>query len=72
MKRIDIDVPKLITACCALHNVCEVNGDSFDEDWLEGVEITRETEANDGTTQSESGDSIRRALMSYFQHNADV
>ncbi len=75
MKRIDIDVrnvPELIAACCALHNICEVHGDSFDEDWLEGVEITRETEASDGTTQSESGDSIRRALMSYFQQNADV
>lgn len=76
LKRIDIDVqnvPELIAACCTLHNICEVHGDSFDEDWLEGVEVTRGAEANDGTIQSESGDSIRRALMSYFQqHNTDV
>ena len=76
LKRIDIDVrnvPELIAACCTLHNICEIHGDSFDEHWLEGVEVTREAEANDGTTQSESGDSIRRALMSYFQqHNTDV
>lgn len=70
LKRIDIDVrnvPELIAACCTLHNICEIHGDSFDEHWLEGVEVTREAEASDGTTQSESGDSIRRALMLYFQ-----
>ena len=74
LKRIDIDirnVPELIAACCTLHNICEVHGDLFDEHWLEGVEVTSEVEANDvSATQSESGDSIRQALMSYFQqHN---
>ena len=27
-------LPTLITACCVLHNLCEVCGDSFNEDWL--------------------------------------
>ena len=76
LKRIDINVrnvPELIAACCTLHNICKVHEDSFDEDWLEAVEVTRGAEANDGTIQSESGDSIRRALISYFQqHNTDV
>ena len=76
LKRIDIDVrniPELIAACCTLHNIREIHRYSFDEDWLECVEVTREAETNDGTTQSESGDSIQRALMSYFQqHNTDM
>ena len=35
MKRNDTDVsfmPTLVTAsCCVLHNLCEVHGDSFDD-----------------------------------------
>ena len=76
LKRIDIDVrnvPELITACCTLHNICEVHGDSFNEDWLEGVEVTSEVEVNDvSATQSENGDSIRRALISYFQQTCEA
>ena len=76
LKRIDIDVrnvPELIATCCTLHNIYEIHGDSFDEDWPEGVEVTHEADANDGATQSESGDSIWQALMSYFQqHYTDV
>ena len=37
LKRLDInisDVPKLLAACCALHNICEIHGDTFDEEWL--------------------------------------
>jgi len=28
-------VPHVVTACCVLHNFCEIHGDSFDEDWLQ-------------------------------------
>ena len=40
-KRLDIsvyDVPKCVAACVVLHNVCEVHGEAFDEDWMEGIE----------------------------------
>ena len=39
LKRNDVlvdDLPKLVAACCVLHNVCETRGDSFDEDWMQG------------------------------------
>ena len=26
-----------ITACCILHNICEIHQDEFDEEWLEEV-----------------------------------
>ena len=40
LKRLDVlceDVPKLVAACCVLHNVCEIHGDAFDSEWLDGV-----------------------------------
>lgn len=40
LKRLDVsvrDVPELVAACCVLHNMCEVHGDTFNEEWL-GVE----------------------------------
>ena len=64
LKRLDIDVAD----CCTFHNICEVHGDSFDDSWLEGVEVVSEAAAGDtSANQSESGDSIRRTFMSYFQ-----
>ena len=28
------DLPKLVAACCVLHNLCEIHGESFDVDWM--------------------------------------
>ena len=39
LKRIDMDVdkvPNIITACCILHNLCEINREHFNDLWLEG------------------------------------
>ena len=47
LKRNDTDVsflPTLVTACCVLHNLCEVHGDSFNNDWL------TEEDADESTT----------------------
>ena len=41
LKRLDIDVrdvSELVAACCVVHNICEVHGDAFDDDWLNGVD----------------------------------
>nr|XP_055049367.1 uncharacterized protein LOC129434466 [Misgurnus anguillicaudatus] len=29
-------VPVVVTACCILHNLCEQNGETFDNEWLQG------------------------------------
>ena len=37
MKRNDINIKKLptyITACCVLQNLCDVHGDSCEDDWV--------------------------------------
>ena len=31
------DLPKLVAACCVLHNICEIHGENFNEEWLDGV-----------------------------------
>ena len=35
----------IITACCILHNMCEIHGDTFNEQRLEDIN----TEESDGT-----------------------
>ena len=38
MKQNDMDttrVPQVVLACCILHNICEIHGDSFINTWLE-------------------------------------
>ena len=37
LKRNDTNLcfmPMLVTACCVLHNLCEVHGDGFNEYWM--------------------------------------
>ena len=69
-KRLDIsvcDVPKFVVACVVLHNVCEVHGEAFDEDWMESIESGSDVSESDfGSSQSESGENIRQALTSFF------
>ena len=40
LKQLDVNinyVPVLVTACCVLHNICEVHCESFSDNWLEDV-----------------------------------
>ena len=39
------NVPNIITACCILHNMCEIHSDTFNEQRLEDIN----TEESDGT-----------------------
>ena len=66
------DVPELVSACCVLHNVCEIHGDEFNAEWLDGVEANTQsanTSNIEGASSSSSevdAASIRNALVSYF------
>ena len=31
-------IPTIISACCILHNIYEIHGESFDEEWLQLLE----------------------------------
>ena len=34
------DISTIITACCVLHNICEVHKNDFNDEWLEGCAET--------------------------------
>ena len=41
-KKLDIHidiVPHIIAACCVLHSVCEIHHKSFNEEWLQEVDL---------------------------------
>ena len=67
-------VPTIITACCILHNMCEVHSDSFNNDWLAELSSFNEEPATTihGDTNNDmeyDGKIIRQALIEYFKNN---
>lgn len=72
MKRNDTNVsfmPTLVTACCILHNLCEIHGDSFDDNWLEADPLADASSATSTTAvpPANAAVAIRQALCDYFQ-----
>ena len=38
LKRLDVhvnNIPVVVAACCVLHNICEIHGENFDNEWLD-------------------------------------
>lgn len=60
----------LIAACCILHNLCEVHGDTFDEQWIQNNIEVPSHETLTPTPPSHVGihspDRIRNALADYL------
>ena len=74
LKRNDTDVsdlPEQVAACYVLHNMCEMHGERFNDDWLEDVESSSNISVDNSstTTLCESGEDIWRALTAYFINN---
>ena len=69
--RLDVDVSdasELVTACCALHDICEIHGD-IDDQWMEEVErqdLESTLASASSNQQAENAMNIRAAFMSYF------
>ena len=60
------DVSELVDACCVLHNICEVHGDTFDDDWLNGVD-NQEFESNSSCSNPvQSVTDTRNAFIAHF------
>ena len=68
-----VNVPTVVAACCVLHNVCQIHGDSFNESWLDDGSATTETpQPNRIATVNDSSErprKIRNALVTYFCSN---
>ena len=70
LKRLDVDVndvSEVVVACCVLHNICEVKGDLFEEEWTEGVDVDVSSSLPSSVPQpcTDSID-IRDAFMRHF------
>ena len=68
-------VPNIVTACCVLHNLCEMHGDLCDDDWvrvdpnlqtLETSSTSSTSNTSSATSAQSSGSVIRDALCDYF------
>ena len=70
MNRNDTNVsfmPTLVTACCVLHNLCEIHGDDFDDNWLEADPSS--ASSTTAVTSASAVMAIRQALCNYFSSN---
>ena len=71
MKRLDVDlnkVPTVVAACCTLHNICEVHGDEFDQQWLEepsNQPLPQPDNPNMQTTDHADGSDVRDLCVVY-------
>ena len=63
------DVPELVGACCVLHNICQLHGEGFDEQWLDESSQCDSPAISTITNRASDGDRIRTALTQYFQDN---
>ena len=74
-KRNDADVsdlPVLVAACCVLHNICEIHGESFSEDWLQDLNVSQVCSRQDSSSACGgrgSGEAVQKALTTYFKEH---
>ena len=64
------NVPHVVAACCTLHNICEIHGDTFNDEWLTEDTSLADQEAAPSTSNTDSGNDVRDALVEYFSHNS--
>ncbi|XP_033102402.1 protein ALP1-like [Anneissia japonica] len=59
-------VPKLVTACCVLHNFCIQTNEEYNEEWDDHDEdVQPENEENNNVPGTSAAD-MRTALLAYF------
>ena len=70
------NIPTVIAACCILHNMCEIHGETFMETWMTDVH-SEENQPNqhvvDNDTNTGGAKEIRAALVQYlYNHPLDA
>lgn len=74
MKRLDVkpqNTALVITACCVLHNICEVHGEEFDIDWLsehDDHDHFPQPQGENSSPEEKTSSTIRDILVTHF-HN---
>ena len=76
LKRMEIgikSVPNVISACCVLHNMCEIWGEVFQDEWLEEVPINNRIPRRRVVPRDAARDRlskrIRDAIKTWLQRN---
>lgn len=64
-------VSEIVKSCCTLHNICEIHGDFFDEDWLQGVDhdVNNFNQEQNDENINTAGKSIRKAITNWLKEN---
>ena len=68
-KRLDCSLNHIIdtvAACVILHNLCEVNGDSFMEEWQTPHTSAPDTQQSRTNSTTSSKEAVRDAIARYF------
>ena len=63
------NVPHVVTACCVLHNICEMFNDSIPELWFHAdMDIDQPPTAvtREDTTDETNATTIRNTLINYY------
>ena len=70
LKRNDMslsNIPTVVAACCILHNVCEVHGERFNDQWLEPLsELPQPPTASHHDDSTDAPKEIRNTLIHHF------
>lgn len=63
-----LNVPMVVTACCILHNVCEIHGERFNDQWLDNpCELCQPPTANHrDDTALDAPKDMKNALVYHF------
>ena len=64
------NIPHVVAACCILHNICEIHGDTFNHNW--SIDDTLEQPSSSSTTErsgeNSQGSVIRNAIVTHFNN----
>jgi len=53
---------------CIIHNICEVHGDVFNDEWTEELELTQPDATTVSITTTDGG-TVRDLLVNYFENH---
>ena len=71
LKRLDVhvnNVPVVVAAGCVLHNICEIHGENFDNDWLdEGQTLQQPGNYNLQSDDDEDASDVRDLFVEYIK-----
>ena len=73
LKRMDYynidNIINVVASCIVAHNICEIYGDSCDNDWVNHDETSPQDSSTSDTTKTGGANSIRNALAEYLSHS---